>query len=121
MISTPMFEQFTLPYLKRACQEIEHTIYHLDGVNQLNHLDCLLQIEELDAVQWIYGYGQPSSRHWIEVYQKIANAQKGIFLIGDYEDIEIVSKQVFKGLYINGGTHDRQLGIEILKQYQVPL
>ena len=81
MISPGMFSEFVLPTLKRDTERLEHTIYHLDGVGQLPHLDTILSIEKLQAVQWVYGAGKPGSEHWIDVYRKITDSGKGIMLI----------------------------------------
>ena len=76
MISPQFFDRFVLPELKETCRILDRTLYHLDGVGALNHLDSLLSIEELDAIQWIPGNGKPEHHEWTEVVQKIHNAGK---------------------------------------------
>ncbi len=90
MISTPMFDTFVLPDIQRACKDLHHAMYHLDGVGELNHLDHLLEIPKLKAVQWVYGDGQPGPYHWLDVYKKITAAGKRIQVIGSREDVEMV-------------------------------
>ncbi|WP_395017233.1 hypothetical protein [Robinsoniella peoriensis] len=85
MISPQMFAEFGLPDIRKFSKYFTNTIYHLDGIGNLNHLDYLLK-EEINAVQWVYGAGQPSARHWMEIYEKIYNAGKGIEVIGDLDD-----------------------------------
>ena len=48
-------------------------MYHLDGVGAIRHLDALLEIEELDAVQWTPGVGQPQGGDpcWYDLYRRI--------------------------------------------------
>ena len=99
MIGTPMFDEFVLPDIENACRELGRAIYHLDGIGELKHLDHLLEIPELNAVQWVYGDGQPSARHWIDVYQKIAAAGKGIHMIGGREDFEAIRQAVPNGRF----------------------
>lgn len=103
MISTPMFDEFTKPQLETACKTLKTSIYHLDGVGQLQHLDSLLKIKELNAVQWIPGTGQPEVEYWPEVYNKISRAGKGIMLIRAFDSMEIIAGQIgtYKGL-LNG-------------------
>lgn len=86
MIGPDMYMDYGYPEIKKACEELSHTIYHLDGVGNLNHLSALLRTPALNAVQWVYGEGQPSARHWMEVYEKIYQAGKGIEVIGDLDD-----------------------------------
>ena len=121
MISTPMFDEFVFPDIRDACRELGRAIYHLDGVGELRHLDHLLAIPELNAVQWVYGDGQPSARHWIEVYRKIAAAGKGIHLVGDREDLEIVRRAVPEGRFyadLSGGCPEEAR--EMLSSFGVP-
>lgn len=86
MISPRAFKEFGYPEIKKACLTLPHTIYHLDGVGNLNHLDQLLDLKELNAIQWVYGAGQPPAREWMDVYERIYQAGKGIELVGDLDD-----------------------------------
>lgn len=83
MLSPQMFREFVLPTLERDTQRFSHTIYHLDGIGQLAHLDMLLSLPRLHAIQWVYGTGQPGPKHWMETYQKILQAGKHIMIIDD--------------------------------------
>ena len=91
MISPAMFQEFALQDIVRETKRLKHTIYHLDGIGNLNHLDALLGCKELDAIQWVYGAGQPGAIHWREVYNKIAAAGKNIEIIGSLEDFSQLS------------------------------
>ena len=104
MIGPDMFSEFVLPYLLEDCKKLGNAIYHLDGIGELPHLDMLLNIKELNAVQWVYGDGQPTARHWIDIYKRIEAAGKRIYVMGDAEDFAAVSAAVRHGLYVNLGT-----------------
>jgi len=93
MIGTPMFKEFTKPWIESQCKTLSHSIYHLDGVGQLPHLDSLLAIPELDGIQWVPGDGKPDFKHWPEVYQKIHAAGKKIQLFGGLETLGAVIGQ----------------------------
>lgn len=97
MISPSMFEEFVKPELEESCKKLSNTLYHLDGVGQLNHLDSLLNIEELDAVQWVPGDGKPLQREWPEVYQKILAGGKKIQITEDLENLDAVVTQTGAG------------------------
>lgn len=90
MIGNAMFKQFVLPTLLEDTERLRHTIYHLDGIGELNHLDDVLALERLDAVQWVFGDGKPSGLHWLDVYKKIHASGKRMMIIGgpqDYLDV----------------------------------
>ena len=86
MIGNPMFREFVLPTLRRDVERLAHSIYHLDGVGELRHLDDVLALEALEAVQWVPGDGQPGAGHWIDVYRRIAAAGKGMWIVGGPKD-----------------------------------
>lgn len=94
MISGDAFEEFFIPEIEKEIQWLPHSIYHLDGPGALRHLDRLLQIKELDGIQWVYGAGQPSARHWGEVLQKIQAAGKRIQLYCEPDDLVPLSEML---------------------------
>ena len=80
MISTEDYRRFVQPFIHEQCRKIPYTLYHLDGVGAMHHLPALLEIEELNAIQWTPGVGEPQggSEKWYELYRKILNAGKSI-------------------------------------------
>ena len=80
MISTEDYRRFVQPFIREQCQKIPYTLYHLDGVGAMHHLPALLEIEELNAIQWTPGVGEPQggSSKWYELYRKILNAGKSV-------------------------------------------
>lgn len=84
MIGPDMFREFVLETLKKDTEKMSNVIYHLDGIGELPHLDMILGIEKLKAVQWVPGAGQPDTRHWLDVYQRILDAGKQIHLVDEH-------------------------------------
>ena len=82
MIGPEMFRRFVLPTLQRDARWLSRSIYHLDGVGELNHLDALLALPEVDAVQWVFGEGKPGPMHWLDIYRRIRSAGKRAMLVG---------------------------------------
>ena len=80
MISQDDYRRFVQPYIRQQCQRIPYTLYHLDGVGAIHHLPALLEIPELDAIQWTPGVGEPQggSPKWYDLYKKILAAGKSI-------------------------------------------
>jgi hypothetical protein len=80
MISVDDYRRFVQPFIREQCQKIDYTLYHLDGVGAMHHLDALLEIKELNAIQWTPGVGEPQggSPKWYELYQKIIAGGKSI-------------------------------------------
>jgi len=82
MISEDDFRRFAQPFLREQCQKIDFTLYHLDGVDAIRHLDAVLEIEELNAVQWTPGVGQPQGGNpkWFGLYKKILDKGKSVMV-----------------------------------------
>ncbi len=57
-------------------------MYHWDGPGQLGFLDSLLAIDDLDAIQWVPGDGNPmcEAEQWYPMYRRILEAGKGLIL-----------------------------------------
>ena len=80
MISEEDFRRFVQPFIREQAQKIDYTLYHLDGVDAIRHLDAILEIEELNAIQWTPGVGQPQGGDpkWFDLYRKILAKKKSI-------------------------------------------
>ena len=80
MISVEDYRRFVQPFIREQCQKIDYTLYHLDGVGAMHHLPALLEIEELNAIQWTPGVGEPQggSPKWYDLYKKILAGGKSI-------------------------------------------
>lgn len=100
MIGNPMFKQFVLNTLKTDTEKLDNVIYHLDGVGELNHLDDILSLEKLKAVQWVFGDGQPPAEEWMDVYHRIAEAGKQMWICGTPESYLKVIDEIHGTPYV---------------------
>ncbi len=80
MISPRAFRRFVVPYITEQCQRLDYSLYHLDGVDAIRHLNAILEIEELDAVQWTPGVNQPQGGDptWFDLYHRVLDAGKSV-------------------------------------------
>ncbi|NLY98611.1 MAG: hypothetical protein GX082_14540 [Clostridiaceae bacterium] len=90
MIGREMFNEFFLPGIMEECKYLDHSIYHLDGIGALRHLDTVLDIKELGAVQWVCGAGNEGYARWVPVYQKIQAKRKGVYLDIHIRELDLV-------------------------------
>ena len=105
MISTDDFNEFFLEGIREECGFTEANIFHLDGKGSLKHLDALLGIENLNAIQWVYGAGNGRASGWIPVYQKVQAAGKGIQINIDLDELETIMQNLHPEgvfLYVRG-------------------
>ena len=89
MLSPDMFEEFVLPDLIDSSEFLDKSIYHLDGPGELPHVDHLLTMPRLNAIQWVPGAGSAdvADECWFEMYDKIQAAGKGVVLFSERPDM----------------------------------
>ena len=80
MISEDDYRRFVQPFIRDQCQQVPYTLYHLDGVGAIRHLPALLEIQELNAIQWTPGVGEPQggSPKWFDLYRRILDGGKSV-------------------------------------------
>jgi hypothetical protein len=96
MISPDMFAEFMVPVLREMCERLSYTIYHWDGPGALPHLDHLLSIPDLDAIQWTPGAGIEGCAHrrWWPLYHRILEAGKAVFVgVGSLESLKAMRQE----------------------------
>ena len=105
MFSPKMFDDFVVPYLRQSVKYLEYSMYHVDGHQCLENVESLLKIEELDAIEWTPDPQVPpgGSPHWYDLYKKILNAGKSLWVANiDVDDvIPLLDAIGPKGVYLN--------------------
>lgn len=89
MISPELFRRFVLPALEEEVSWLDHSVYHLDGTGALRHLDDLLALPRLNAIQWVPGAGAKPLCEWLEVLKKIIAAGKNVHVYCPVEQVEL--------------------------------
>jgi hypothetical protein len=116
MISPEMFNEFVLPELEQQIECIEYPVYHFDGIEQEVHLNYILGLKKLKAIQWTHVAGQPSASHYIPVLQRIQAAGKGLIVMAPKEDVvALIDNLKHRGLYIHTSAIDVEEAKDILR------
>jgi hypothetical protein len=104
MISPKMFGEFVVPALTEQCEWLDYSMYHLDGTQAIIHLDQLLEIEPLDAIEWTPQAGRPDGGDpvWYDLYRRILAGGKSVQVIGvkPHEVIPLINAIGTYGVYI---------------------
>lgn len=99
MISRPMFREFILPELLAEINYLDRSIFHLDGPRALTHLDDLLAIPKLDAIQWVPGANSGPITQWFPMLKRIQAAGKGLQIHISPDELDAVMAELSpKGL-----------------------
>ena len=82
LMAPDQFDEYILPSLKYQCDNIDNTLFHLDGKECIVHIDSLMSIEKLGTLQWMPGAGNPGaeSEQWYPLYKKVKEADKGLWI-----------------------------------------
>ena len=104
MVSPDMFDEFIAPGLKRVSEWLDNTIYHVDGPDALMHLDKVLAIDSIAAIEFTPGAGQPQGgdQNWWNYYHQILDAGKSLQAVWLQPDEVIPMIKEFgpNGLYL---------------------
>lgn len=103
LVSAGMYREFFLEELLSEIEYLDYSIYHLDGVEALQHLGLLLEIPKLNAIQWVHGarFDNEGISRWFPLYQKIQAKKKSIVVYPTAEEVPLVLKNLNpEGLFI---------------------
>jgi hypothetical protein len=70
-LSPKQFEDLFRPPLIETMRTVDHRYYHLDGTVALHHLDGLLSVPEIHAIQWIPDAGHEAILEWVPLIRRI--------------------------------------------------
>lgn len=118
MLSEKMFRDFVMPSLVEQCDWLDYSMFHLDGVDAMHHVDALLEIDSLNAIQWTPQAGKPpvDDPVWYDLYHKILGANKSLQLLGvRIENITRLIRDLGpKGLFIVSHAQSEEQADEIV-------
>lgn len=79
MISPRQFEEFVIPALLAEVGSMTHNVFHVDGKGVARHLDLILQLPNLQAIQWVQGVGDDEPiLQWVPFIQRVQAAGKSV-------------------------------------------
>lgn len=90
-LSPRAFRRFVVPHLEEQCRWLDYAMYHLDGTTCLQHLDALLEISALEAIEWTPQAGRPQggAPEWYDLYRRVKAAGKSVQAV-NVEDEEVI-------------------------------
>ncbi|MGB2824726.1 MAG: hypothetical protein WBF17_27390 [Phycisphaerae bacterium] len=127
MLSPAMFRRFVVPALTEQCDWLDFSMFHLDGEDALQHLDALLEIGSLDAIEWtprmLYtgdAAEAGGSEKWWDLYRRILSAGKGVQAICVRPDqvVPMLDALGPQGMYLSVGAPDEAAAEKLLKDVE---
>lgn len=118
LVSPCIYREFFLEELTSQIDYLDYSLYHLDGVEALQHLDILLDIPGLNAIQWVRGarYDNEPIAMWFDLYRKIQAKKKAIVVYPKPHEIpEVLANLKPEGLLIQCNARDEEEARQIMK------
>lgn len=117
LISPAMGREFFMGAITEQARHLDNAIFHLDGPESLPHLDALLDIPELDGIQWQPGAAHMEMTQWIPLIQRIQSRGKCVLFRAAPPEIEkILAATSARGLMITTSVATEDEGRALLKK-----
>lgn len=81
LVGPDVFADLFLPDIQRQTESVPRSVFHLDGPDAARHIDALLRVDTLDAVQFTPGAGTPSALPWIDMVRRIQASGRSVLLM----------------------------------------
>ncbi|MCX6226628.1 MAG: hypothetical protein NTV01_18090 [Bacteroidia bacterium] len=95
MLSPEDFDTFVLPFIKREIAPMTHNVFHVDGKGVARHLDKILELPEINAIQWVQGMGLDAPIiQWVPLIKKVQAAGKSLVIDLQVSELESFMKEV---------------------------
>ena len=118
MISTEFFDKFGMPILEREVKTMSHNIFHVDGKGVARHLDAILSIPEVHALQWVQGVGHDLPiMQWVPFIKDIQAKRVPIIVDLNLNELdEFMNEMDPHGLFLWVATDNEDQELEILRR-----
>jgi len=119
LISRDFFNEFCLPVLEREVKMMTHNIFHVDGKGVAKHLDAILSVPEVHAIQWVQGVGDDYPiLQWIPLIKQI-QAKKPVIVDLQKDELEsFIEEMEPEGLFLWIATESEEEELAIIKRLE---
>ncbi|MCC7354122.1 MAG: hypothetical protein IT330_10225 [Anaerolineae bacterium] len=117
LISPAAFQRYFADWLMAEVSCFDRVIYHLDGPPSLPHLDYLLELPQIKAIQWVPGDGALPMTRWLPVLKRIQAAGKSMCLSVEAWEVEIILAELSaRGVLMQTWVQSEEEARELLKK-----
>lgn len=94
-IGPRQFDEYCMPVLRREAELFTHNVFHMDGTGVARHVDSILTLPNVAAVQWVQGYGVDEPiMQWVPLIEKIQRAGKSVIVDLKLDELDDFIKTV---------------------------
>jgi len=118
MISPEQFDEFALPILKEEVKTMTHNVFHVDGKGVAKHIDSILSVPQIHAIQWVQGMADdyPIMQH-LEFIKYVQSKGASIIVDLHKSDLEKFMEVIPpKGIFLWVATDNEEEELAIIKK-----
>lgn len=118
LISEDHFQEYLLPFIAEQTERIPRTLYHLDGPDAVRHMDAILDLPELNALQWIHGAGQGPMVKWMDLLKRAQAKGKSLWIECNMWEVEPILQELDpKGCLFYVGAPTEEEGCHFMEHF----
>ncbi len=87
LIGPDEFNAICLPDIARQSATLGRAVFHLDGPGAARHIDALLEVPDIQAIQFTPGEGSPSALAWIPMFKNIQEHGKSLYVFCPADEV----------------------------------
>jgi hypothetical protein len=118
MVSPRHFRQYIWPSLAAECLAMTHNIFHMDGKGVAHHLDAILELPNVQAIQWVQGVADDLPiMQWTTLIQKIQHAGKSVVVDLQLDELDPFMDAIRpEGVFICVSTESEEQEHDVLRK-----
>ena len=103
---------------RREMVHMTHNVYHVDGKGVARHLDRILELPNLHAIQWVQGMGDDLPiMQWVPLIKRIQAAGKSVMVDLTHDELEdFIAAVEPKGILLTMASENEDEELVILKR-----
>jgi hypothetical protein len=120
MISRRHFDEYIYSSLEQEMLHMTHNVFHVDGKGVARHLDRILELPNLQAIQWVQGMGEDMPiLQWAPLIRRIQAAGKSVIFDIDLKELEpLIEALRPEGLLLCMSTENEEQELAVLKRVE---
>ncbi|MDI6447432.1 hypothetical protein [Anaerobaca lacustris] len=87
LIGPDHFRELFLPEIAREAATAGRAVFHLDGPDAARHIETLLEVPEIQAIQFTPGAGSPSALAWLDMLRRIQGKGRSLLIFCPAEEV----------------------------------
>ncbi len=122
LLSPKLFDEYVMPEIEKETELYEFCLWHLDGLDEVKHLESICSIKKIKGIQWVANK-KDGPLNYIEILVKIKKFGKSLITkcLSVYEAIELTKILGKDGLalVIDGITDEKDMEFALKKLKQL--